>query len=111
MAARFFNRLGASLLDRTICASAGSTGLQATYGRSVGMHVEHFAESKLLLIWGSNSIASNLHFWSFAQAAKRAGAKLICIDPRRTETAVALGKMDPCQAEIILRTPKFLRIA
>ena len=51
------------------------------------MHVEHFAHSKLILIWGSNSIASNLHFWTLAQAAKRAGAKLVCIDPRRTETA------------------------
>ena len=35
------------------------------------MHVEHFAESRLILIWGSNSITSNLHFWTYAQAAKR----------------------------------------
>jgi anaerobic selenocysteine-containing dehydrogenase len=87
MAARFFHRLGASLLGRTICASAGGAALEATYGGKVGMHLEHFAESKLILIWGSHSIASNLHFWTFAQAAKRAGAKLIAIDPRRTETA------------------------
>ena len=87
MAARFFHRLGASLLNRTICASAGSDALAATYGGKVGMHVRHFAESRLIVIWGSHSIASNLHFWTFAQAAKRAGAKLVCIDPRRTETA------------------------
>jgi anaerobic selenocysteine-containing dehydrogenase len=87
MAARFFHRLGASRLDRTICSSAGGEALAATYGAKVGMHVEHFAHSKLILIWGSNSIASNLHFWTLAQAAKRAGAKLVCIDPRRTETA------------------------
>ncbi|MGM9488830.1 molybdopterin-containing oxidoreductase family protein [Ideonella sp. YS5] len=87
MAARFFHRLGASLLDRTICAAAGGEALQLTYGGKVGMHLEHFAESRLILIWGSNSIASNLHFWTFAQAAKRNGAKLIAIDPRRTETA------------------------
>lgn len=87
MAARFFNRLGASLLDRTICSSAGGEALTATYGGKVGMHLEFYAESRLILIWGSNSIASNLHFWTFAQAAKRAGAKLVCIDPRRTETA------------------------
>lgn len=87
MAARFFHRLGASLLDRTICASAGAEALAATYGGKVGMHVEHFAESRLILIWGSNSIASNLHFWSIAQEAKRRGAKLVCIDPRRSETA------------------------
>lgn len=87
MAGRFFHRLGASRLDRTICASAGAEALTQTYGGKVGMHVEFFAESKLILIWGSNSIASNLHFWTFAQAAKRNGAKLVCIDPRRTETA------------------------
>jgi anaerobic selenocysteine-containing dehydrogenase len=87
MAARFFHKLGASRLDRTICASAGGEALTATYGAKVGMHVEHYAHSRLILIWGSNSIASNLHFWTFAQEAKRAGAKLVCIDPRRTETA------------------------
>jgi anaerobic selenocysteine-containing dehydrogenase len=87
MAQRFFNRLGASRLDRTICASAGGEALAATYGHKVGMHVEHFARSRLILIWGSNSIASNLHFWTYAQQAKRAGARLVCIDPRRSETA------------------------
>jgi anaerobic selenocysteine-containing dehydrogenase len=87
MAARFFNKLGASRLDRTICSSAGGEALVATYGAKVGMHVENYARSKLILIWGSNSIASNLHFWTFAQEAKRNGAKLICIDPRKTETA------------------------
>ncbi len=96
MSARFFNRLGASKLDRTICASAGAQALNMTYGSRVGMHVEFFAESKLILVWGSNSIASNLHFWTFAQAAKRNGAKLVCIDPRRTETA------DKCHQHIAL---------
>ena len=96
MAARFFHRFGASRLDRTICASAGGEALAATYGAKVGMHVEHFAQSKLILIWGSNSIASNLHFWTFAQAAKRHGAKLVCIDPRRTETA------DKCHEHLAL---------
>ncbi len=87
MAARFFNRLGASLLDRSICSAAGGEGLTQTLGGKVGMRVEFFAESKLILIWGSNSIASNLHFWRYAQQAKRNGARLICIDPRRSETA------------------------
>jgi anaerobic selenocysteine-containing dehydrogenase len=96
MSARFFHKLGSSRLDRTICASAGGEALIATYGAKVGMHVEHYADSKLILIWGSNSIASNLHFWTFAQAAKRAGAKLVCIDPRRTETA------DKCHEHLAL---------
>jgi hypothetical protein len=89
-------RLGASLLDRTICSSAGGEALAATYGAKLGMHVEHFAESRLILVWGSNSITSNLHFWTFAQQAKRAGARLVCIDPRRTETA------DKCHQHIAL---------
>jgi anaerobic selenocysteine-containing dehydrogenase len=97
MAGRFFHRLGASLLDRTICAMAGGEALVATYGAKVGMHVEHFAESKLILVWGSNSIASNLHFWTYAQAAKRAGATLVAIDPRRTETA------EKCHRHLALR--------
>ena len=87
MAGRFFNRLGASLLDRTICATAGAEGLSQTLGAKVGMRVEYFAEARLIIIWGSNSIGSNLHFWRYAQQARRTGAKLVCIDPRRTETA------------------------
>jgi anaerobic selenocysteine-containing dehydrogenase len=96
MAARFFNRLGASLLDRTICANAGGEALVHTLGGKVGMRVEQFANARLILIWGSNSIASNLHFWRHAQEAKRRGAKLVCIDPRRSETA------DKCHDHIAL---------
>ena len=87
MSARFFHKLGASLLDRTICASAGAEALTHTLGGKLGMRMEFFTESKLILIWGSNPIASNLHFWRHAQEAKRRGARLICIDPRRSETA------------------------
>ncbi|HXE46755.1 MAG TPA: molybdopterin-dependent oxidoreductase, partial [Ramlibacter sp.] len=87
MASRFFHKLGGSLLDRTICSSAGGEGLTHTLGGKVGMKVEFFAQSRLILIWGSNSITSNLHFWRLAQEAKRAGARLVCIDPRRSETA------------------------
>ncbi len=87
MAARFFNKLASSLLDRSICSAAGGEGLTHTLGGKVGMRVEYFAESKLIIIWGSNSIASNLHFWRHVQTAKRNGAKVICIDPRRSETA------------------------
>ncbi len=87
MAARFFNKIGAAQLDRTICSSAGTAGLTHTLGGKVGMKVEFFAQSKLIIIWGSNSIASNLHFWRHVQEAKRLGARVWCIDPRRTETA------------------------
>jgi anaerobic selenocysteine-containing dehydrogenase len=87
MAGRFFNRLGASLLERTICSAAGGEGLTHTLGGKVGMRVEFFSEAKLIIIWGSNSIGSNLHFWRYAQQAKRDGARLVCIDPRKSETA------------------------
>jgi anaerobic selenocysteine-containing dehydrogenase len=87
IAARFFNILGASRLDRTICAAAGMAGLRYTYGASLGMHTEYFEESELILIWGSNSIASNLHFWTRVQEAKRRGARIVAIDPYRSLTA------------------------
>ena len=97
MAQRFFHKLGASLLDRTICSAAGGDAIAATYGAKIGMQTRFFSESKLIVIWGSNSITSNLHFWTLAQDAKRRGAKLICIDPRRTETA------DKCHSHVALR--------
>jgi anaerobic selenocysteine-containing dehydrogenase len=84
---RFFNRLGASLLDRTLCASAGQAGMKITLGGSVGMDPERFDEAKLILIWGSNPVVSNLHLWSRCQQAKRRGAKLVAIDPWRSQTA------------------------
>ncbi len=84
---RFFHRLGASLLDRTLCSSAGKAGLKLTLGGSVGMDPERADEAKLILIWGSNPIVSNLHFWTRCQEAKRRGAKLVAIDPWRSQTA------------------------
>jgi anaerobic selenocysteine-containing dehydrogenase len=87
MGRRFFNRLGASRLDRTICSSAGKAGMKITLGGSFGMDPERFDEAKLILVWGSNPVVSNLHLWSRAQEAKRRGAKLIAIDPYRSLTA------------------------
>jgi anaerobic selenocysteine-containing dehydrogenase len=84
---RFFHKLGASLLDRTICSSAGKAGYAATIGASIGTDLEQFENARLILIWGSNPIVSNLHLWSRVQEAKRRGAKLIAIDPYRSLTA------------------------
>ncbi|HEX3633804.1 MAG TPA: molybdopterin oxidoreductase family protein [Casimicrobiaceae bacterium] len=84
---RFFHKLGASLLDRTICATAGKAGYAATIGASIGTDLEQFENAKLILIWGSNPVVSNLHLWSRVQEAKRRGAKLIAIDPYRSQTA------------------------
>jgi anaerobic selenocysteine-containing dehydrogenase len=93
---RFFHRLGASLLDRTICAAAGKAGWASVVGASMGMDVEEYVDSKLILIWGSNPVTSNLHFWTRAQEAKRRGAKLIAIDPYRSATA------DKCHEHVAL---------
>ena len=84
---RFFHRLGASLLDRTLCSSAGKYGLKATLGGSVGMDPERFDEAALIILWGANPIVSNLHLWSRVQAAKRRGARVIAIDPYRSLSA------------------------
>ena len=84
---RFFHRLGASLLERTICSSAGGAGIALTLGGSVGMDPEEVENARLIVIWGSNPIVSNLHFWSRCQEAKRRGARLVIIDPWRNQTA------------------------
>ncbi len=87
MAQRFFHRLGASRLDRTICATAGAAGYELTLGARIGVDVEVVDQAKLIVFWGSNAIASSVHFWARAQAAKRAGATLVAIDPYRSLTA------------------------
>jgi anaerobic selenocysteine-containing dehydrogenase len=84
---RFFHRLGASLLDRTICASAGAAGYKATIGASVGTDPERFDEAKLIIIWGSNPITSNVHLWPKIVEARRRGARIIAIDPYRSLSA------------------------
>ncbi|MCU0937812.1 MAG: molybdopterin oxidoreductase family protein [Burkholderiaceae bacterium] len=87
MAQRFFHKLGASFLDRTICATAGAEALNYTLGTRTGPDVENFQDAKLIVFWGTNAIASNLHLWTRAQEAKRRGAKLVAIDPYRSLTA------------------------
>jgi anaerobic selenocysteine-containing dehydrogenase len=115
---RFFHRLGATLLDRTLCSTAGKHGLKATLGGSVGMDPERFDEARLILLWGANPIVSNLHLWSRVQEAMRRGAKVIAIDPYRslsaekctqhiallpgTDGALALGMMHVLIAEGLL---------
>jgi anaerobic selenocysteine-containing dehydrogenase len=84
---RFFHKLGASLLARTICADAGGAGYRATIGLSMGTDPERFSDAKLIIIWGSNVITSNVHLWPKILEAKRKGAKVIAIDPYRSLTA------------------------
>lgn len=93
---RFFNRLGASQLDRTICASAGTAGLLATVGAKMGTDPEQFHDARLILLWGTNTLTANVHFWPEILEAKQNGARVIAIDPRRTRTA------DQCDEHIAL---------
>ena len=84
---RFFHRLGASFMDRTICAEAGYQGYKASIGDSRGTDPEAFADAPYILIWGANPVVSNLHLWSRIVEAKRKGARVVCIDPVRSLTA------------------------
>ena len=84
---RFFHKLGASLLDRTICSMAGKVGLSYTLGASLGMDMERFVDSKLILLWGTNPVTSSVHLWGRVVEARRRGAKVIAIDPYRSLSA------------------------
>jgi anaerobic selenocysteine-containing dehydrogenase len=85
---RFFHRLGASLLDRTICATAGVAGYTATIGSKQGTDPEAFSQSRYIINWGSNTSVTNMHLWArMVEARKRHGAKIVTIDPYRSQTA------------------------
>jgi anaerobic selenocysteine-containing dehydrogenase len=84
---RFFHRLGASQLDRTICSAAGEAGLKSVLGAKFGTEPEQFRHSKYIIAWASNIHGNNVHLWPFIVEARRSGAKLVVIDPYRTRTA------------------------
>ncbi len=83
---RFFHRLGASRLDRTICSSAGGVGLMRTLGFRYGTEPEQFRQSRLILAWGANILGTNVHLWPFLTEARRQGARLYTIDPVMNRT-------------------------
>ena len=84
---RFFHRLGASQLDRTICAEAGGVGWNLVYGKKLATPTEDFRHAKLILAWGGNIHGNNIHLWPMIEQARRNGARLIVIDPYKTRTA------------------------
>jgi anaerobic selenocysteine-containing dehydrogenase len=84
---RFFHRLGASQLDRTICATAGGTALKSVYGVKLGTTPQDFAHAGLIIAWGANIHGNNIHLWPFIEEARRNGARLVVIDPYKTRTA------------------------
>jgi anaerobic selenocysteine-containing dehydrogenase len=84
---RFFSRLGASELERTICSAAGEAGLLSVLGVKLGTEPEQFVHSRYIIAWASNIHGNNVHLWPFIEEARRKGAKLVVIDPYRTRTA------------------------
>ena len=84
---RFFHRLGASQLDRTICSEAGGVALVSVNGAKYGVPPEDFAHARYIIAWGANIHGTNIHLWPFVEEARRKGAKLVVIDPFRTRTA------------------------
>jgi molybdopterin guanine dinucleotide-containing S/N-oxide reductase-like protein len=84
---RFFHRLGASQLERSICSTAGEAGLKSVIGIKLGTEPEQFAHARYIIAWGSNIHGNNVHLWPFIEEARRNGAKLVVIDPYRTRTA------------------------
>ncbi len=118
---RFFHRLGASRLDRSICSSAGAVGYQYTMGGGFGIDPEDTVHSKLIIFWGINAVSTNMHQMILAQKARKNGAKIIVIDVHKnktakmadwfipikpgTDTALALGMMHILFAENMTDAP------
>jgi anaerobic selenocysteine-containing dehydrogenase len=94
---RFFHRLGASLLARTICSQAGVEAMRFTLGATIGTDIENFHNARLIVLWGTNTLSSNIHLWPEIKEALENGARLIGIDPYRNHT------IDHCHQFIQLR--------
>ena len=83
----FFNKLGATISERTFCDSGASTAYMMTVGPTPGTDPESFAHSKYIILWACNTVSTNLHHWPFIDEAKKRGAKVIVIDPVKTRTS------------------------
>jgi len=83
----FFHKLGASKLDRTICSAAVDAGFEASMGAIPTTDIESTVDSDLIIIWGSNTVSTNMHAWPFFLEARRRGASIVAIDPYRNRTA------------------------
>jgi anaerobic selenocysteine-containing dehydrogenase len=84
---RFFHRLGASRLERSICNAAGASGYTATMGANAGMDPKDTIHSKLIIVWGCNLISTNMHQAIYAERARKNGAKIVVIDVHKNRTA------------------------
>src|SRR5215472_4303288 len=89
---RFFHRLAASRLDRTICSTAGMSGMTEALGVRYGTEPEQFRHARLILAWGANLLGTNVHLWAFIVEARRNGARFYTIDPHRNRTGALADK-------------------
>ena len=83
----FFNRLGATVCERTFCGEGSATAWVLTNGPTSGVDPESFVHAKYIIIWGCNSVSTNLHAWHFVEDARKRGARIVVIDPYRSRTA------------------------
>ena len=84
---RFFARLGASGLERTICGSTANAGVRAVLGTTLGRLPQDIEHATLIVLWGTNTVVTNLHLWPYIRRARERGATVVAIDPLRTRTA------------------------
>ncbi len=83
----FFNRLGATVAERTYCASGSMTAQEMVIGPTSGLDPESIVHAKYILIWGMNVVSTNLHLWHFVHEAQKKGARVVVIDPAKSRTA------------------------
>ncbi len=86
---RLFGSMGCSGLERKICGGVAAAGLSATIGTGTGIDPEQIVHSRFIVLWGTNTIVTNLHYWPLVREAQRRGARLVVVDPIRTRTADA----------------------
>lgn len=83
----FFNRLGATVMERTFCGEGSCTAWLLTVGPTAGLDPESYIHSKYIVIWACNSVSTNLHHWAIVRDAQKLGAKVVVIDAYASRTA------------------------
>ncbi|HWA13723.1 MAG TPA: molybdopterin-dependent oxidoreductase [Burkholderiales bacterium] len=86
MGERFFNKMGAARLERTICTAAGAAAEMHTFGRVGDANIEDLPGMELVILWGTNLVSTGVHAMPFVNQARANGAKIVAIDPRVTRT-------------------------
>ncbi|MEO8006315.1 MAG: molybdopterin-dependent oxidoreductase [Betaproteobacteria bacterium] len=86
MGERFFNKMGAARLERTICTAAGAAAEMHTFGRVGDANIEDLPDMDVVILWGTNLVSTGVHAMPFVNAARANGARIIAIDPRVTRT-------------------------